>query len=245
MEPTCPIKTFAPWMLHNVELTDETHGWDLKCRIQADGYFHFSRAHGYQPDEVGMPGFFIATTTMGSNGSHHFYFNSEEDAKRFIDYMGKGEYNLLPHDQSPLRNSGIWGNFTLKDMMDIFGDPLPDKIKDILIDLRGRGIHYFNEYCFMHQDWKKHKWWPEAFVYQCPVQDVRSGHDVLCWFHESGISWDDYVNHLRGIEFRHANDAMLFKLAFGEDKIHPIALERLEEKWQEFVDELSPISRGW
>lgn len=218
MIPTRPIKTFKSWMLHNVEYVDPIDNWALKLKLRANGFF-FGEGLSDNVDDIGEPGYLICWGSGHQNGIHHLYLGYKEDADRLIEFLGAGEYTLLEQSKTPLRNTAIFGNYTLTDMKATFGDPLPDKIQFLLADLKHRNIDYFSSFNFMHQDWGRKKWWPAAFIYS-PRESDDDYRERMLFLKSIGCDFDNFDSHACGMyEFEHANHAMLFKLKFGEDLV--------------------------
>jgi len=253
MKPTRPIKTFGTWLLETMTVSifkpDDCFDWgggEMKAWIETTLGLHDTKGRDPSDPNVychSISGWPQANTMV----PHTFYFPNVHHAKAFKDRWG-GKYTKVPMDQSIRRNEAIFGNYTLRDMMDTLGDPLPYRIKDIILDLKHRGIDYFNNYGHMHQEWsREYLEWPADFVYQSPIGDYDALEDHFrhCWL-MTACGFNGFENHLRGIEFRDQHHADLFRIRFGEDPMWgKTDLVALEANWQKYVENLRPICRGW
>jgi hypothetical protein len=221
MIPTRPIKTFAKWFVHCVTVEVNRVKWD-KVRLAIAEL-------NLKPSTEGARGLaldafdYFETTTWSGDDSITFHFEDINHANFLIKKMKrKGHRVHYEKSDGVRRNQPIFDNFTMADLTAIFGDPLPAKIQFLLKDLKSRNIDYFSAYHHMHQKWSKQKWWPEAFVFiNRPARKDEGDLQTEClrWLNNQGLL--DLTNrHACGMyEFANANDAMLFKLTFGEDVV--------------------------
>ena len=201
MQPTRPIKTFDKWFRHQVTLEYEDE----------DRHFIFEFL-----DEKGLvkDNDYRATCTMSGTPYVFLYFEDIYHANFTLKKLG-GFYELHPKGEGVRKNEPLAGNFTMDDLKGLFGDPLPDKIEFLLHDLKHRGIDYFYDFLYMHQAWGR-KWWPEAFIF-APTHTREDDHEQHCWLYQNV---KEYKRHSCGIvEFGYINEAIMFKLAFGESPI--------------------------
>lgn len=245
MIPTRPLKTFNNWLQHQV-VTKSHDGFDLIKKITSGGYFHLRRnCLPVDPDRVGSPGYFESRflfSVYPGDTICKLYFGSQEDANLAISRIG-GEYDFVEIGQSPIYNSPLRGNLTLVDLMKIYGDPLPLKIKILLLEQHRKGGDYFGIYEFLHHPHKKMDWWPEYFIYRTGEREEFE--DDLDFLHGSSIDVKDVHIFRCGFEFRKSEDAMMFKLVRGESLIHPLLEEKTNESWDSYVNNLSPVDRGY
>lgn len=203
MKPTRPLDTFDKWYRHEVWLTMDRKGWR-----KVDWFL--DRQHWVRNED------YLMSYTSNERPILILHFDSIYHAsivaKRFTGY-----YKLHPRGEGPMRNKPIFTHFTMDDLKAIFGDPLPVKVQYLLEDLRRRNVSYFTAFQFMHHEWCDRDWWPEAFVYirrSTPVAHAEQ----LIWCQDNDIT--EFETHACGMwEFGQANQAMLFKLAWGEDRL--------------------------
>jgi hypothetical protein len=171
--------------------------------------------------------------TMGRQHLHHFYFPEPEIADRFHEKFG-GERFTLPMEKSPRKNDAIFDNFTLDDLVYLYGDPLPNLIQYHLVDMEDRLSGYFDRYKFMHQSWaKRAHWLPSAFVYVGHENDRSDG--PLKWLYEmlggaDGKDWQSsWESSAMGVyEFDDPQLAAAFKLTFGSPVPEMTGIQRNE-----------------
>jgi len=219
-----PIKTFGTWLLESVEIKvpytranddcDEYKTWIE----QTLGLF--KHTHGnLSPDLYMLTG--MGLPVRDADNTYQFHFPTAEHADAFQARFGG--VRKTRHRLDSLRvNEGIRGNFTLDDLVYLYGSPLPNIIQYHLVDMADRLTGYFHEYKFMHQTWGDRQWLPSAFVYI--NEKEYDDRDILGWLH-SQLHADDTIpsdwqkgwhGNGNGIyEFDDPAIAVLFKLRFG------------------------------
>lgn len=213
MQPTRPIKTFDKWYRHRVTPDIEYEDRHLVINL-------LNKLGLSSPEDYRITSPFRSLTGPGAT----FYFDDINHANQVIKEF-RSVYELLPPGQGIRRDEGLAGNFTMDDLKNIFGDPLPDKVQYLLADLMHRGIDYFHDFRFMHQDWGR-KWWPVAFVLE-PDGDYEMMRQIHAWLYQNV---KEYNTHACGmVEFSHLQDAVLFKLTFGEAPL-PLDWEHLVKR---------------
>jgi hypothetical protein len=223
MKPTRPIITFKRWFRHCVTVEAKRENWD-KVRLHL-AELGLKRAEGERG--LALDAFdYFETVTFNGDQTITFHFDDINHANFLIKKMKRQGHGVWYENSDGVRrNQSIPGNFTMADLLAIFGDPLPAKIQFLLKDLKNRSIDYFSDYGQMHQSWSKQKWWPEAFIYIStwrhhrlnPPVDIER--ECLRWLNVQGLL-DLTRRHACGMyEFANANDAMMFKLTFGEDPL--------------------------
>jgi hypothetical protein len=222
MTPTRPIKTFAKWFEHGVTVYANRKNWDrVRLHVTGRGLQCGNGARGLELDNFD----FYETVTMSGDSAITFHFDSIYDANDLIKAIKRKHRVHYSKGDSGRTNQELFGNFTMADLKGIFGDPLPRKVQYLLDDLKRRNIDYFRDFAFMHQAWSKQKWWPEAMVYTNELRYSRMnppvdiGREQLIWLNQMGLLNLTRRHACGMIEFASANDAMLFKLTFGEDPV--------------------------
>lgn len=241
-----PIKTFATWLLDEVTIPmtrDEgkrAEDWiesELKLRragrgdLNADIYSHSGVAFS------------------GDCPKNFFNFPTAEYAQRFQAKFGGG-YSVRLMKENPRKNEEIFGNFTLDDLVYLYGDPLPNVIQFHLVDLEDRLSGFFDRYKYMHQHWaQRSHWLPSAFVYV--QRDNEKARDILRWLHETLQRPGDPENHwqqswessIHGIyEFDDPSVAAMFKLAFGGGEMPSKLSFRRDSVYEKLKGPVSGIS---
>lgn len=251
-----PIKTFATWLLESVTVElvpggkDDWSGskaarqWiEENLNLTKLDRFGFNRLESaiYSNDASGFP-------KEGTPCRNNFYFPDAESANLFHAKFG-GQRQTLPVEQGPRRNEPICDNFTLDDLVYLYGDPLPNVIQFHLVDMDDRLGGYFDRFQYMHQPWSRRSHWlPSAFVYVSHAQRVDDA--PLKWLYQTLFRPEDPENFwqhgwqssIHGIyEFDDPKVAAMFKLAFGGGAIPSKLTYRSYETYDRLAGPVSGI----
>lgn len=230
-----PIKTFPTWLLDSVtvEFTPVEEGdWSggKVARKWIEENLNLTKL-----DHLGLNRMDSAIYSHNATGfpspnqpcKNNFYFPDAESANLFHAEFG-GERLVLDPANGPRRNEPITDNFTLDDLVYLYGDPLPNLIQFHLVDMEDRLGGYFDRFKYMHQSWSKRSHWlPSAFVFVKRTEANRAD-SALKWLYETLYRPEDpentwqqsWTSSIHGIyEFDDPEVAMMFKLAFGGGEI--------------------------
>lgn len=224
-----PIKTFSTWLLHQVKVEvaavdEKTFGkfYEGCCRW-IESNLNLSKAdHGDLRHAI----YNATSSTFFSNAGiqcYTFEFPEAEYANSFAARFG-GSYLEIDKKDSHRRNETISGNFTIDDLVYLYGNPLPNLIQFHLVDMSVRLGGYFDDFKHMHQDWcNRSDWIPSAFVF-ADERDADRVVEILGWFNthlqkpdsEKGAWQKGWASSASGVyEFDDPHLAMMFKLRWG------------------------------
>lgn len=238
-----PIITFATWLLECVKVPmTEDQSLCADDYIQAE--FKLNKAtHGDLRWDIYLHWRTWSLTDVVDNS---FYFPSAEMADRFHAKFG-GERSTKSMENNPRTGEGISGNFTLDDLVYLYGDPLPNLIQFHLVDMQDRLSGYFDRFKFMHQHWQHGSHWiPSAFVYvdrtieqsEAPTQWLFNMLDKP-EVHKHAWQWG-WEASIHGVyEFDDPSIAAMFKLAFGGG---PIPSKLGTQRHDTYLKLVGPVS---
>jgi hypothetical protein len=250
-----PIKTFATWLLDTVEVYITPKKETLRDN-PADKWIrenlNLTKLSGSQK-QLDLDIYLHSYSGFPIEGNpckNNFYFPDAESANLFYAQFG-GERKLLDVKDNPRKNEPIAGNFTLDDLVYLYGNPLPNVIQYHLVDMEDRLSGYFNRYNFMHQHWAHRAHWiPSAFVY---VDERAEGVDTPNQWLYQNLHKDSDPKHtwqhgwessVKGIyEFDDPSLAAMFKLALGGAPIPSRLGIGIESVFDKLSGPVSGISR--